>query len=267
MSTSDVDDELDGSKAPLLDHLIELRRRLLWSVVALLGCFFVAFYFSDDLLAFLGQPLLEAYDRVGAGERQTLIYTKLYEAFFTKIKVSLFAAFLFAFPIIANQIWGFVAPGLYRQEKRALLPFLLATPILFFLGAALAYFVAMPTVFTFLLKMQGETDGVSLQALPSVGDYLDFAMSLIFAFGLCFLVPIALMLLERAGIIDVKQLQSFRRYAIVIAFVIAAVVTPPDVVSQFMLAVPMIILYELSIIAIRVTHRREAARALTEKDA
>lgn len=264
MSTTDKiarDEDVDASRAPLLDHLVELRRRLLWSVAALLVFFFVAFAFSDELLAFIGQPLLEAYDRVGDNERQTLIYTKLYEAFFTKIKVAFFAAFLFAFPVIANQVWGFVAPGLYRNEKRALLPFLIATPILFFLGAAMAYYVAMPTVFTFLLEMQGETDGVTLQALPAVGDYLSFAMSLIFAFGLCFLVPVALMLLERAGIVTVDQLSSFRRYAIVAAFVIAAVVTPPDVVSQFMLAVPMILLYELSIIAIRITHRRAAKPA------
>ncbi|MBZ6377951.1 twin-arginine translocase subunit TatC [Pacificimonas flava] len=251
-------DDIDDSRAPLLEHLTELRTRLLWSVAALLLFFFAAFAVSDELLAFLGQPLLEAYDRVGDGTRQTLIYTKLYEAFFTKIKVAFFAAFLFAFPIIANQVWAFVAPGLYKNEKRALLPFLIATPVLFFLGAALAYYIAMPTVFTFLLEMQGETAGVSLQALPAVGDYLSFAMSLIFAFGLCFLVPIALMLVERAGLVTLEQLRGFRRYAIVAAFVIAAIVTPPDVVSQFMLAVPMIVLYELSLVAILITHRRAA---------
>jgi sec-independent protein translocase protein TatC len=249
--------EIDASRAPLLEHLVELRRRLLWSVLALLSFFFVAFYWSDELLAFLGQPLLEAYDRVGAGgDQQTLIYTKLYEAFFTKIKVAFFAALLFAFPVIANQLWGFLAPGLYKNEKRALLPFLLATPILFFFGAAMAYYIAMPTVFTFLLEMQGETDGVSLQALPAIGDYLSFSMSLIFAFGLCFLVPIALMLVERAGIVTLEQLKRFRRYAIVVAFVIAAIVTPPDILSQFLLAVPMIILYEAALVAIRITHRR-----------
>ena len=264
--SSTPDDDLDATRAPLLDHLIELRKRLLWSVLALLGFFFVAFAFSDELLAFIGQPLLEAYDRVGDGERQTLIYTKLYEAFFTKIKVSLFAAFLFAFPVIANQVWAFIAPGLYKNEKRAFLPFLIATPVLFFMGAAMSYYIAMPTVFTFMLEMQGETNGVSLQALPSVGDYLSFSMSLIFAFGLSFLVPVALMLLERAGIVNVEQLKSFRRYAIVVAFVIAAVVTPPDVVSQFMLAVPMVLLYELSIVAIRITHRREAKRAELVED-
>ncbi len=258
-------DELDDSRAPLLDHLIELRTRLLWSVAALLIAFFIAFSFADRLIAFLGQPLLDAYDRIGQSENQTLIYTKLYEAFFTQIKVSLFAAFLFAFPVIANQIWSFVAPGLYRNEKRAMLPFLIMTPVLFFSGAAMAYYVAMPTVFTFLLKFQGTTDGLALTALPAIGDYLSFVMSLIFAFGACFLVPVALMLLARVGIVTVDQLKGFRRYAIVVAFVISAIVTPPDVISQFMLAVPMIILYEASIIAIRITQKREAkALATTE---
>ncbi|MBV7257469.1 twin-arginine translocase subunit TatC [Pacificimonas sp. WHA3] len=251
--------EVDASKAPLLDHLIELRTRLLWSLAALMAAFFIAFYFSDQLLAFLAQPLLTAYDRVGEAPPSSLIYTKLYEAFFTKIKVALFAAFLCAFPVIANQLWGFVAPGLYKNEKRAFLPFLLATPILFFGGAAMAYFIAMPTVYTFMLQMQGTTNGVSLTALPAVGDFLSFTMSIIFAFGACFLVPVALMLLAKVGIINVAQLKSFRRYAIVIAFVIAAVVTPPDVISQFMLAVPMILLYELSIIAITLTQRRSKA--------
>ena len=261
-------DNMDASKAPLMEHLIELRQRLLWSMLALFSCFFVAFYFSDQLLSYLAQPLLTAYDRLGQDPPQTLIYTKLYEAFLTKIKVSLFAAFLVAFPIIANQIWRFVAPGLYQTEKRALLPFLLATPILFFAGAALAYFVAMPTVYTFMLSMQGQTNGVSLAALPAVGDFLSFTMSLIFAFGACFLVPVALMLLAQVGIITVDQLVAFRRYAIVTAFVIAAVVTPPDVISQFLLAVPMMVLYELSIVTIRITQKkkRKAAEAEASPD-
>ena len=254
-------DNMDASKAPLMEHLIELRQRLLWSMLALFSCFFVAFYFSDQLLSYLAQPLLTAYDRLGQDPPQTLIYTKLYEAFLTKIKVSLFAAFLVAFPIIANQIWRFVAPGLYQTEKRALLPFLLATPILFFAGAALAYFVAMPTVYTFMLSMQGQTNGVSLAALPAVGDFLSFTMSLIFAFGACFLVPVALMLLAQVGIITVDQLVAFRRYAIVTAFVIAAVVTPPDVISQFLLAVPMMVLYELSIVTIRITQKKKRQAA------
>ncbi|MEO0500695.1 MAG: twin-arginine translocase subunit TatC, partial [Pseudomonadota bacterium] len=159
-----------------------------------------------------------------------------------------------------------VAPGLYKNEKRAMLPFLFATPILFFSGAAMAYYLVMPTVYAFLLGFQGETAGVALTALPAIGDYLSFAMSLIFAFGACFLVPVALMLLARVGIINVEQLKGFRRYAIVVAFVISAVVTPPDIISQFMLAVPMIILYEASIIAIRITQKREAkAKALAKQ--
>ncbi|MEM8826346.1 MAG: twin-arginine translocase subunit TatC [Pseudomonadota bacterium] len=258
-------DDLDATRAPLLDHLIELRTRLLWSVGALLIAFFIAFSQAKWLIAFMGQPLKIAFARIGQPD-QALIYTKLYEAFFTEVKVSLFAAFLIAFPIIANQIWGFVAPGLYKNEKRAMLPFLFATPILFFSGAAMAYYLVMPTVYAFLLGFQGETAGVALTALPAIGDYLSFAMSLIFAFGACFLVPVALMLLARVGIINVEQLKGFRRYAIVVAFVISAVVTPPDIISQFMLAVPMIILYEASIIAIRITQKREAkAKALAKQ--
>ncbi|MHB9880906.1 twin-arginine translocase subunit TatC [Pacificimonas sp. ICDLI1SI03] len=266
MSDSSEADELDASKAPLLEHLIELRTRLLWSVGAFLIAFFLAFSQAKWLISFIAQPLRIAYERIGQPD-QALIYTKLYEAFFTEVKVSMFAAFLIAFPVIANQIWRFIAPGLYRNEKRAMLPFLIMTPVLFFSGAALAYFAVMPTVYTFLLSFQGETGGVALTALPAVGDYLSFAMSLIFAFGACFLVPVALMLLARVGIINVDQLVSWRRYAIVIAFVISALVTPPDIISQFMLAVPMIILYEGSIIAIRFTQKREAkAQALAALD-
>lgn len=257
-------DEIDGSRAPLLDHLIELRKRLLYSVLALLAAFALAFNFADDIFGFLAQPLMRAYAALGQGSSGQLIYTKLYEAFFVEIKVALFAAFLFAFPLIANQIWLFVAPGLYRQEKRALLPFLIATPLLFLAGASLAYFVVMPTVFEFLLKFQNTDSGVDQVALPAMGDYLAFVMNLIFAFGFCFLLPVLLLLLVRVGIINVEQLKAFRRYAIVIAFVIAAVITPPDIISQLLLAVPMILLYEASILCIRITDRRKQSRALVE---
>ena len=243
--------DIDETKAPLIDHLIELRKRLLRSVVALVAAFVVAFNFADRIFAFLVQPLVKA-------EGTQLIYTKLYEAFFVEIKVAMFAAFLVAFPIIANQIWMFVAPGLYRDEKKAVLPFLFATPVLFTAGAALAYYVVMPTVFSFLLGFQTDAAGIPQQALPAMDEYLSFVMTLIFAFGTCFLLPVLLMLLARAGIITVDQLRQFRRYAIVAAFVIAAVLTPPDVLSQLLLAVPLILLYELSIIGIAITNRRRA---------
>lgn len=254
------DDDLDASKAPLMDHLIELRRRLLWSLGALAVAFAVAFTQSQRIFDFLVQPLGAAF---GPGSDHKLIYTKLYEAFFVNIKVSLFAAFCLAFPVIASQLWGFVAPGLYKREKRAFLPFMLATPVLFTMGAALAYYVVMPTAFRFFLSFQsgGGNSGVSQEALPAMGDYLALVMQFIIAFGVAFLLPVLLMLLERAGILTRAQLIAGRRYAIVGAFVVAAVLTPPDLWSQFALAIPLVLLYEISIIAIWFTERRRARDA------
>ncbi len=248
--------DIDDSKAPLIDHLIELRRRLLYCVAALAVGFVIAFGFSSEIFAILVRPLTQAFGPEGG----TLIYTKLYEAFFVEIKVAMFAASLIAFPIISSQLWGFVAPGLYKKEKQALLPFMLATPVLFTMGASLAYFVVMPTAFKFFLGFQNlnPTEGLTQTALPAMGDYLSLVMHFIFAFGVAFLLPVLLMLLERAGIITRDQLKSGRRYAIVVAFVIAAIFTPPDVISQLMLAIPLVILYELSIIAIWFTERRRA---------
>jgi len=240
--------DIDESRAPLLDHLLELRRRLLMSVAALAVAFAVCLYFARPIFAFLVQPLL----RAGQGK---LIYTQIFEAFFVEIKVAFFAAMMLSFPIIANQIWQFVAPGLYRNEKRALLPFLFATPMLFLSGAALAYYVAIPVALHFLLGFQGNLGGVQQEALPGVGNYLSFVMQFLFGFGLSFLLPILLMLLERAGVVTRKQLVGARRYAIVGAFAIAAVLTPPDVGSQLLLAVPLVILYELALIGIWITER------------
>ena len=243
--------DIDESKAPLLDHLIELRRRLLWSFAALGGAFAICLYFAKPIFAFLVQPLL----RAGQGK---LIYTNIFEAFFVEIKVAFFAAIMMAFPVVANQMWQFVAPGLYAKEKRALLPFLAITPLLFVAGAAMAYYFAMPVALKFLLSYQGDVGGVSQEALPGVGNYLDFATKFIFGFGVAFLLPVLLMLLERAGIVTRAQLKAGRRYAIVGAFAIAAVLTPPDVVSQLMLAVPLVLLYELALIAIWFTEKRRA---------
>ncbi|HEX8578190.1 MAG TPA: twin-arginine translocase subunit TatC [Allosphingosinicella sp.] len=246
-----------------MEHLVELRRRLIWSFLALAVAFAVCFYFADKIFAFLAQPLVHAF-----GEGQgTLIYTKLYEAFFVQIRVALFAAFFLAFPIIANQIWLFVAPGLYSKEKKAFLPFLVATPVLFTLGGALAYYVVMPTAFKFFLQYEGNLGGIKQEALPAVGEYLSLVMHFIFAFGIAFLLPILLMLLERAGIVTRDQLKKGRRYAILGAFVIAAVATPPDAMSQFMLAIPLMLLYELSLIAIWFTEKRRAKEAAGEGDA
>jgi sec-independent protein translocase protein TatC len=246
--------EIDDSKQPLLEHLVELRRRLIWCFLTLAVAFGICFYFADAIFAFLVQPLKEAF-----GPTQgRLIYTKLYEAFFVQIKVAFFAAFFLSFPILANQIWAFVAPGLYAKEKRAFLPFLFATPVLFLAGGALAYYAVMPAAFHFLLQYQGDVGGIKREALPSVDDYLGLVMQFILAFGIAFLLPILLMLLERAGLVTRMQLKKGRRYAILGAFIIGAVVAPPDVASQCMLAVPLVLLYELTLIAIWFTERRRA---------
>ena len=244
--------DLDETRQPLMAHLIELRRRLIWCFLALGIAFAVSFYYANHIFAFLAQPLVKAFG-VGQGR---LIYTKLYDAFFVQVKVALFAAFFIAFPIIANQIWAFVAPGLYAKEKKAFFPFLIATPVLFVAGGALAYYVVMPTAFHFFLKYQGDLGGIKQEAMPAVGDYLSLVMQFIMAFGIAFLMPILLMLLERAGLVTLKQLRRGRRYAILGAFILAAVVTPPDVVSQCMLAFPLILLYEMSLIAIWFTEKR-----------
>jgi sec-independent protein translocase protein TatC len=250
--------DLDDSKAPLMEHLVELRKRLVWSFIALGIAFAVCFKFAGEIFAFLVQPLIDGF---GEGQGR-LVYTKLYEAFFTEIRVALFAAFFLAFPIIASQLWLFVAPGLYAKEKRAFLPFLIATPILFILGAALAYYVVMPTAIRFFLGWEGQIEGIQQEALPAMGEYLSFVMHFILAFGISFLLPVLLMLLERAGIVTRAQLAGGRRYAVLVAFVIAAVATPPDILSQFMLAIPLIILYEVALIAIWFTERKRSRDAL-----
>ena len=249
--------DIDDTKQPLLEHLIELRRRLLWCLVTLLLTFFFCFTFAQDIFAVLVQPLLKA----GQGK---LIYTDIFEAFFTQVKVALFAALMISFPVIATQLWRFVAPGLYAKEKKAFLPFLLMTPIFFGAGACFAYFVAMPWALHFLLSFQGNVGGVNQEALPGVGNYLTFVTRFIFGFGAAFLLPILLMILERAGIVTREQLAKSRRYAIVAAAAVAAVLTPPDVVSMLLLLVPLYGLYEFAILAIRITHwraERKAARS------
>src|SRR5258708_25128611 len=245
--------DIDESKQPLLEHLIELRRRLLWSLATLVICFFVCFAFAKEIFAVLVQPLL----RAGQGK---LIYTDIFEAFFTQVKVALFAALMLAFPVIATQLWRFVAPGMYVREKKAFLPFLLLTPVFFAGGACFAYFVAMPWALHFLLSYQGNYGGIQQEAVPGRGDYLSFVTRFLFGFGAAFLLPILLMILERAGIVTREQLANSRRYAIVGAAAVAAVLTPPDVVSMLLLLVPLYSLYEFAILAIRITHWRAARK-------
>jgi len=254
--------DIDETRAPLLDHLVELRARLVRSVIALVIGFGVCFYFADPIIGFLVQPLREAFPE---GEGQ-LIFTKLPEIFFVELKVALFAGFVVSFPIIANQLWAFVAPGLYAREKKAFLPFLIATPVLFLGGAALAYYVVMPTAFRFFLGFGGEAGGMDVQALPAAGDYLSLVMQFILAFGMTFLLPVLLMLLHRAGIVQRQQLAGARRYVIVGVVALAAIVTPPDPGSQVILAVPLLILFEGSLLLMRLQERAVARNAGAEED-
>ena len=246
------DDPIDDKPMPLLEHLVELRSRLIWSIVAFVVCFIGSYYFSNRIYFFLAEPLAAVLREQGNPDPH-LIYTQLYEAFFTRIKVAFFAGAFISFPIVANQIWLFVAPGLYRSEKRALLPFLAATPVLFFLGAALAYYFVFPFAWRFFASFQSPTGGggVPIELLPRVSEYLDLVMKLIFAFGLTFELPVLLTLLAKVGIVSSKGLRRFRRYAYVGMFVIAAILAPPDVITQTGLALPLIALYEISIQAAR----------------
>jgi sec-independent protein translocase protein TatC len=245
--------DLDETKAPLLEHLIELRTRLLVVLAVLVVAFFACYYFARPIFGFLVQPLKDA------GEAR-VIYTDVFEAFWVQVKVALFAALMICFPVIATQMWRFVAPGLYAKEKRTVLPFLLMTPVFFIGGASFAYYLAMPWALHFLLGFQGEVGGIEQEALPGVGNYLSFVTRFLFGFGVAFLLPILLMLMERSGLVTREQLSAKRRYAIVGAFALAAVLTPPDAISQFMLAIPLWLLYESAILAIRLTHWRRARK-------
>lgn len=250
-------DDLEASRAPLLDHLIELRKRLFFCIVSVLVVFIATYIYSREIFTVLVHPLLLA--------GQTRIVTVgVFDGFFVQLKVALFAALMIAFPVIANQLWAFVSPGLYTKEKRALLPFLFATPVLFVIGAGMAYFVAIPSALHFFLSFQGNLGGVQQEALTSVASYLDFVMQFLFAFGLAFLMPILLMLVERAGLVTRKQLIGGRRYAIVGCFALALVLAPPDAGSMIMLAVPLVALYELALIAIWFTERKRVKQASTE---
>lgn len=249
--------DIDETQAPLLDHLIELRTRLLRSVFALAIGFGICLYFADPILGFLVQPLKDAFPD---GEGQ-LIFTKLYEIFFVELKVALFAGFFVSFPIIANQLWAFIAPGLYAREKKAFLPFLLATPVLFVAGGALAYYVVMPTAFRWFLGFEGSAGGLDIEALPSAGDYLSLVMQFILAFGMSFLLPVLLLLLNRAGIVTRQQLSAARRYVIVGIAALAAIVTPPDPGSQVILAIPLLLLFEGSLLLMRLQERGDKTAA------
>jgi len=263
MSERDEDD-IEASKAPLMDHLIELRRRLMWAILAVGAAFILCFAFAKEIYNLLLWPYRWA---AGVDTPIEMIYTAPQEFFFTEMKLALFGAIFIAFPVIASQIYMFVAPGLYRNERRAFLPFLAATPVLFLIGAALVYFMAMPLAMTFFLSMQqtGE-DGVKIALTARVSEYLSLIMTLILAFGVCFQLPVVLTLLARAGIIGSDWLRKNRRYAIMILVIIAAILTPPDPISQLALWIPTIALYELSILAVAMAERKRDKAATKSGD-
>lgn len=251
------DEEIDATKAPLIEHLIELRRRLMWALAAIFLAFVVCFWFAKPIYNLLLWPYHVA---AGVDAPIELIYTAPQEFFFTQVKLALFGAIFIAFPVIASQLYMFVAPGLYRKERKAFLPFLLATPILFLTGAALVYFAAMPLAMKFFLSMQETGDqGVQILLTAKVSEYLSLIMTLILGFGICFQLPVLLMLLARAGLVTSTTLKHYRRHAILGVFVAAALLTPPDPVSQLALAVPTLLLYEISIFAVKMVEKKRSA--------
>ncbi len=245
---------LDPLRQPLLAHLLELRKRLIYSLLAVVVGFIISYFFAAQIYEFLVRPLAAATE----GEHRRLIYTGLTEAFITYIKLALWGGCLLAFPVIATQIWMFAAPGLYKNERRAFLPFLVATPVFFMTGAAMAYYLVFPLAWKFFLsfEMPGGNGSLPIQLEARVSEYLSLSMTVIFAFGLAFELPVILVLLTRVGVLTSAQLAKFRRYAIVLIFIAAAILTPPDVFSQLSLAIPLMALYEMSIWGAKWVERR-----------
>ncbi len=252
-----TDADIEASRAPLIEHIIELRQRLIRALYAFFAAFIVCFYFSRHIYNILTRP----YVNVVGADKAKLIATHFLEQFYTNIRLSMFGAIVIAFPVIASQIYKFVAPGLYKNERQAFFPYLIATPVFFAMGALLVYFGVMPLLIRFSVSLQqvnvpGEA---TIELLPKVNEYLSLIMTLVFAFGAAFQLPVVLTLLGQVGIINSKWLISMRRYAIVVVTGIAAILTPPDLISMTTLMVPMLLLYEGSVIAVKIIERRRAA--------
>ena len=249
----------------LIEHLTELRKRLLWSFLYILIVFVICFYFAETLFAFLAFPLVNLLDTENG---QGFIYTALQEAFFTELKIAFFFALFFSFPLIAIQIWKFIAPGLYTKEKRAFLPFLIATPILFFAGGSMVYYIIAPLAWKFFLSYQNlNTSGVPIRLEAKMGEYLSLMMRFIFAFGLAFQLPVVLGLMAKVNLVTYVSLKKFRKYAIVMAFLSAAFLTPPDPFSQISLALPIIFLYEISIYIAKIIQKNRKEQDKDNEDA
>lgn len=260
------DEDIEASRAPLITHLIELRQRLIWSLVGLAVTMTACFFVAGEIFNILLVP----YERAAGEDQQLkLIFTAPQEFFFTKLKIALFGGLCLSFPVIASQLYKFVAPGLYKNERSAFLPYIIATPVLFILGGCVVYFIVMPLAMQFFLGTQQlpEDGGTTIELLPRVSEYLGLIMTLIFAFGLCFQLPVVLTLLARVGLATSQGLREKRKYAVVGVFAVAAFLTPPDLISQVGLAVPTLLLYEVAIFSVRLVEKKhDEARAAREAE-
>jgi sec-independent protein translocase protein TatC len=258
-----ADDNPDDKKMPLLAHLIELRQRIIWAMVAFFACFVICFIFANQIFDFLTRPLADVWQ---GQEGRHLIYTALQEKFFANVKVAMFGGLALGFPIIASQVWGFVAPGLYKKEKLAFLPFLIATPIMFVAGASFVYYIFIPNAFRFFASFEevAHDGALAITAEPKVSEYLSLIIQLILGFGIVFELPVLLTLLVSAELLETQSLAKQRRYAYVAGFIVSAILTPPDALSMMMMAIPLIGLYEISIIHGRVIEARRRRRRAAE---